>query len=215
MDKNEEDDEYEERSLSEETSQELLDLIAELEQDPEFEQELVAFIEAISKDDFDLSALQSKILLLIKPIVEKSMLGKDAKKKIAELKKDQELLRNKVRDLSFYFTVKRSVDIEKSMQGIDGPKDVQAHLNSQSLNALKNEMKRHAIYEVYKMTNPRRIAGETRKDNFVGNYVTKGEKVARKHEGGSKEEMKKYAKDGTLKKAVKARKKFLGKGGMM
>lgn len=216
MEEDEEED-YEERTLAEEEeiTQEMLDMIELIENDPEFEKQFMQFVEEISKDNFDLSALQTKIMLLIKPIVEKAYLGKDKKKKMEELRKERESLRHKIKDLGFFFTMKRSAKHINAPGNLDLPEDRKAFLNNSSAQALKNELKRHAIYEVYKMTNPRKIAGETRKDNFVGNVITKGEKVARKHEGGSKKEVQKYPKDGTMKKVGKARKKFLSKGGMM
>lgn len=215
----EDEEDFEERVLAEEESQEvtqeMLEMIEMIEQDPEFEKEFMAFLDEISKDSFDLSALQTKILLLIKPIVEKAYLGKDKNKKMEEIRKEREKLRNKIKDLSFYFTMKRSAKHIKAPGGLELPKDRKAFLNNESAKALKTEIKRHAIYEIYKMSNPRKIAGETNKDNFVGNYITKGEKQARKHDGGSEKEVQKYRKDGTMKKLVKARKKAISKGGIM
>lgn len=216
MEEDEEED-YEERDLAEEQemTQEMLDMIELIENDPEFEKEFMQFLEEISKDNFDLSALQTKIMLLIKPIVEKAYVGKDKKKKMEELRKERETLRAKIKDLGFYFTMKRSAKYIDAPGNLNLPQDRKAFLNNSSAKSLKNELKRHAVYEVYKMTNPRKIAGETRKDNFVGNYITKGEKQARKYEGGTEKEIQQYRKDGTMKKVGKARKKFLGKGGMM
>ena len=92
MEEDEEED-YEERVLSEEgpeITQEMLDMMALIEQDPEFEKQFMQFLEEISKDNFDLSALQTKIMLLIKLIVEKAYIGKDKKKKIEKLRKERE-----------------------------------------------------------------------------------------------------------------------------
>lgn len=47
----------------------------------------------------------------------------------------------------------------------------------------KKRRLRLAIYAVYQVTNPNRIAGETEIDNFVKNVKTRGIEVARKFEG--------------------------------
>lgn len=213
-----EDDDYEERELSDqqhELTEEMMEMIAQIEQDPEFEKEFLEFLAEISKDNFDLSALQTKILLLIKPIIEKAYIGKDKKKKMEELKKERENLRNKVRDISFYFTMKKASKYMNIPENLNLPEDRRAFLNDKSTQALKAEMKRHAIYEIYKMTNPRKIAGETRKDNFVGNYITKGEKQARKYEGGTEKEVQIYKEQGLTKKLGRSRKKFISRGGFI
>lgn len=41
------------------------------------------------------------------------------------------------------------------------------------------------IYEMYKMTNPNRLAGETALDNFINNVKTRGINVAMNYEGSS------------------------------
>lgn len=41
------------------------------------------------------------------------------------------------------------------------------------------------IYEIYKITNPNRLAGETSLDNFINNVKTRGIKVALEYDGGS------------------------------
>ena len=73
-------------------------------------------------------------------------------------------------------------------------------------------MRRFVIYEIYKFLNPRRIAGETKKENFIKNFIIRGEKIARKFEGGSKKDIKKYSPE-FLKQLRKKRKKFASKGG--
>jgi hypothetical protein len=60
-------------------------------------------------------------------------------------------------------------------------------LDSKSLKHIKDIIKRFAIYEIYKMINPRRIAGETAKDNFISNVFLYGLKVAMRYDGGSTE----------------------------
>lgn len=47
----------------------------------------------------------------------------------------------------------------------------------------KKRRARLAMYEIYKITNPQRIAGETEMDNFINNVKTRGLAVACKYEG--------------------------------
>ncbi|MGV2431886.1 MAG UNVERIFIED_CONTAM: DUF5394 family protein [Rickettsiaceae bacterium] len=72
------------------------------------------------------------------------------------------------------------------MNNISESKDKNAFLDSKSLKHIKDIIKRFAIYEIYKMMNPRRIAGETAKDNFISNVFLYGLKVAMRYEGGSR-----------------------------
>lgn|GEM_PF-1354919 len=47
----------------------------------------------------------------------------------------------------------------------------------------KKHRARMAMYEIYKITNPQRLAGETEMDNFIKNVKTRGLAVACKFEG--------------------------------
>ena len=42
---------------------------------------------------------------------------------------------------------------------------------------------RAAIYEIYKLTNPNRLAGETAMENFIKNVKTRGVEFAMKYDG--------------------------------
>jgi hypothetical protein len=60
------------------------------------------------------------------------------------------------------------------------------------------------------MINPRRIAGETAKDNFISNVFLYGLKVAMRYDGES--ERDKAIWSIFEKEIARQRKKFLGKG---
>jgi hypothetical protein len=61
--------------------------------------------------------------------------------------------------------------------------------------AIKKILKEFAIYEIYKVMNPRKIAGETKKDNYAHNMMMGGQKRAGKYEGGKESDIKSYGKD--------------------
>ncbi|MCP5369490.1 MAG: DUF5394 family protein [Rickettsiaceae bacterium] len=48
------------------------------------------------------------------------------------------------------------------------------------------------IYEIYKVMNPKRIAGETKEKNYAHNLIRGGKKLASKYEGGREADLKKY-----------------------
>lgn len=54
---------------------------------------------------------------------------------------------------------------------------------------LKEEYKKHryrmAMYEIYKVINPNRLAGETELDNFINNLRTRGLDVAQQYQRGN------------------------------
>lgn len=77
---------------------------------------------------------------------------------------------------------------------------------------IEEELKRAAIYELYKITNPHRIAGETERENFFNNAVTRGVAFARKFEGGGDKDLKNYDKS-FFRDIEKARHNFLKSGG--
>lgn len=60
----------------------------------------------------------------------------------------------------------------------------------------KKRRHRLVVYEIYKMMNPRQIAGETKLDNFINNVKTKGIKTAMLYEGS---EYSKYFKKEDIK----------------
>jgi ribosomal protein S20 len=59
--------------------------------------------------------------------------------------------------------------------------------------ARKKLLERFAIYEIYKVMNPRRIAGESGAINFINNMIIGGLKRASKYEGGKPKDLAKYS----------------------
>lgn len=62
--------------------------------------------------------------------------------------------------------------------------DAQEEELEEELTKEEKELKlRAAIYEIYKLTNPNRIAGETSLENFIKNVKTRGVDFAMQHDG--------------------------------
>ena len=77
--------------------------------------------------------------------------------------------------------------------------------------------KNPSLNEIYKFINPHRIAGETRKENFVHNMILGGMKRASRYEGGTKKELKSYSPSfiRNLEKQHKSFKRGNNKGMML
>lgn len=82
-------------------------------------------------------------------------------------------------------------------------------LTEKQLKDLKEQIKRHVIYEFYKFANPRRIAGETAKENFCNNLVRGGIEYAMKFEGA---EYASKLDKGFLKQLNQAHQQYRGMG---
>ncbi len=81
------------------------------------------------------------------------------------------------------------------------------NIQRQQKQHVKNLLKRFVIYEIYKIMNPKRIAGETKTSNFTNNMITGGLKRALKYEGGKPKDLAKYS-PGMIKKLTKYHNKF-------
>lgn len=62
-------------------------------------------------------------------------------------------------------------------------KNQSQQITEESKKNLKTLLEKFAIYEVYKVMNPKRIAGETKKTNYEHNLITGGEKKADRYAG--------------------------------
>ena len=68
------------------------------------------------------------------------------------------------------------------------------------------------VYEIYKVMNPRRIAGETTKDNYEHNMMLGGAERAAKYDGGRESDLRSYGK-AEVRRIERASKSFQNKGG--
>jgi len=181
------------KEIESELSTEVKALLEILEEDPEFEAEIDVILYILQESDMDLSYVQSHIILLI----EKSLAKLDLKDKKAEearegFKKKKELIARRLEELSAYLMLQRSKLVTNMITGTNISADKKLFTDAKAKAHVKTILKRFAVYEIYKVTTPRRIAGETRRQNFVSNVVLRGLKVALKHEGGSLKEIKHY-----------------------
>ena len=112
-------------------------------------------------------------------------------RKVINIDADEEKIAKDVTELSRRLMKDLEEELDPSLGKIR-IKDRSLWLNKQAKNNIKRIMKNFAIYEVYKIMNPKRIAGETAKDNYKHNLMQGGEKLAKKYEGGKAADLQKY-----------------------
>ncbi|MBN8511508.1 MAG: DUF5394 family protein [Rickettsiales bacterium] len=175
--------------------------IAELIEKIDKEGELGELIEEVFYQTSDLNEIQSNIILLIKAYLKKKHKGKAP----YDATVDEQISKD-INDISSKFMVNLSANTRLDAKG---NKIEHSTLSKQVQSDVKRVIKNFAIYEVYKVMNPRRIAGETAKDNFAHNMAYRGEKKAMQYEGGKEEAMKEYGSDEVAK--IKKQVSSLGK----
>ena len=176
-------------SLSEKYESEMAEILEELKKDAN----VGKAIDRIIEEADELGEMQSKLILLIKQHLAKS-----------ELKIDK-LTGKKIK----FNDEEVEQDISKFTRDLINdkyPLDAKAKAN------IKKTIKEFAIYEVYKVMNPRRIAGETKKDNYAHNMMIGGEKRASKYEGGKESDLKSYG-EAEVRRIERASKTFQKGGG--
>lgn len=166
----------------------LIEIFEDLSKEEGFSKALEQIIDAIDEGSVDLSRLQTEIVILIK-----NYLGriKDRKKKLKKI--DEVALGQNIAELSNHLMKEYSDVAKKAMHDFDNPKDQHQFITKESRNNFNRIIKNFAVYQIYKVMNPRRIAGESRKDNFAHNMVVGGMDRAKKYTGGSKEEIAKHS----------------------
>jgi hypothetical protein len=162
------------------------DILAKLSQDSEFTEA----IESIFNESYDFNELESKTILLIQQYLTKINGTKnknDPEIDVHKIAKDlDKISRNHIKNIKLDFD---DPDIDLTEKG-------KLHLiTGQAKKDLIRTIKNIAVYEVYKAMNPRRIAGETSKENYLNNVVLRGHKIASLHAGGSKSNLKDYTQN--------------------
>lgn len=202
---------YEELDLEEleqigvnDDSKPLLEL---LEKEEDFEAEIDKILSNIQ--DLDLTKLQSQILLYLK-----NLLSRIEKKLNIEVTCSipRSRIENHLKQLSLYLMNTRSMEVRDASRGIAVGKSKYEYLNKEARAEVRILIKKFAIYELYKILNPRRIAGNTRYENFVNNVIMMGLEVARKYEGGTNKELQKYSPE-FIKELERSHIKFKKTGG--
>ena len=167
-------------------------ILEELEKEENFDVELESILNDIG-DDFDLTKVQSQIILFI--MNKLTMIKTKERSSLKELTKERESrIIKHIKDLSHYLICRRSQKAIVANKDINKPQDKYQYLTLKSRMNLKRIIKKFIVYEVYKAMNPHRIAGERAKDNFVNNMIIGGMKRASKYTGGSKSEIRNYSK---------------------
>lgn len=142
------------------------------------EEEIASIIEDIIEKTDDIQEIQSKLTLLIIEHLRKK--SKSSKNHIDIDKSDEKKVTRDIQELCRKFL--HSLDQEPDQKLARISRKDRAHiLDAQAKKQIKKIMKAFAVYEMYKVMNPRRIAGETEKSNFVHNLVIGGKKLAFKY----------------------------------
>jgi hypothetical protein len=141
--------------------------------------------------DLDIIQIQSQLLLLLHQIFKARIKDKEVLQSF--IKKREKAINKNLKNLSLFLMNARSQMIRDVSRSISRPKDKYEYLTKESRNNLRKTIRRFAVYELYKFINPRRIAGETRKENFAHNMVVGGLELASHFEGGTKSEIESYS----------------------
>jgi len=192
-------------SLSEKYESEMVEILEELKKD----ENVGKAIDRIIEEAADLGEMQSKLILLIKKHLAKRELKTDKltdkKIKFNDEEIEQDISKFTHNLIKRYEGADRDIDANNSIDD-KYPLDVKAKAS------VKKIIKEFAIYEVYKVMNPRRIAGETKKDNYAHNMMMGGQKRASKYEGGKESDLKSYG-EAEVRRIEQASKTFQKGGG--
>ncbi len=170
-----------------------------------FDEEIEQILANFNEETMDLTKLQTQIILLIK-----RQIG-NIKKKNQNLKKnlaiDEKAVMQNIAEISRYLIDHKIENI--SNNEIEPDAYQAAGITVRSRQDLKKIIKNFAVYQVYKIMNPRRIAGESRRDNFIHNMLVGGMNRAKHYSGGTKQEIAKYSPN--FIKYLENKSKTLGK----
>ena len=154
----------------------------------EQDEDLGKAVEKIFDETTDLNEIQTKIILLLKAYL------KTKKKSGIDVSKIEDLEKKITEDITNFigkFTKTIEEDIDPNI-GTVSKKDRANLLNIEARKNIKRIMKNFVVYEIYKVMNPKRIAGETKEDNYRKNLIQGGEQLASRYEGGKESDLKEY-----------------------
>lgn len=187
------------------TSEEAMEIFNSLSADGAFDQEIEQILAILNEKTMDLTKIQTQIIILIK-----KYLGKLDGKKLG-VKIDEKMISKNIAEVSNYLMQQRSKVVKEANKGLIKSKDNLQGITGKSRDNLKQIVKNFALYQVYKFMTPKRIAGETKQENFAHNMIKGGMELASKYEGGSKSDVKGY-KPEFIKKLEKAHQQFKSGG---
>jgi Family of unknown function (DUF5394) len=172
--------------------------------------EIEQLLSMLQTRETDLSKLQSMLILLINKYIS-SKKTKNSKTSQKEIKKmvEKEVAKASTMIIEQYtnFLKERNYEVGKE-------KDPYLLSNSFAKAQLKRLVKSFAVYEIYKVMTPRRIAGETKLDNFVNNVMSRHDvKYATRFAGGRQADIAGYAPKvkNTLRQQNVRNKQLLGR----
>lgn len=145
----------------------------------------------------DFTKDKGKILLLLQAYLSRTT-GLDEAKARKLLKGREHAINKHLVDLEHYFH-NHNLSQSEGKGLFSKIKSKFSGISVQAKKDFKDMIKRFAVYEVYQVMNPRRIAGETKVSNFVHNMILGGLKRASKYTGGKAGDLMRYDKNFILK----------------
>ncbi len=182
-----------------------LAIFNELSENEEFTQEIEQILACLNEQTLDLTKLQTLLIIIIKKYV-----GKFNRRKV-ELKLDEKMIIKNIAEVSHYLLHQRSLLVKEANRGLVKSKDNLYGISNKLIKETKRVIKNFAVYQIYKFMNPKRIAGETKKENFAYNFIKGGAEYAKKYEGGSKRDLAQYSPQ-FIKKLEREHRGFKGGG---
>jgi hypothetical protein len=143
-------------------------------------------IDQIFHESNNINEIESRLILLLTKHVSDIQASQGSKAEKIDIAKDVSKI---IKDA----TEEKTQEPKENEAGLPLKNKGIHHITDKAKEQLKKVLKTFAVYEVYKIMNPRRIAGETAKDNYRHNMAMGGEKLAGKHTGGKKEDIAKYS----------------------
>ena len=142
-------------------------------------------------DDFNIEEIKNKIFLLLRDQLARiKSLDEAYVKRI--LKKREKAIYKHLESLCQYLIVRKAQTKENKKSIFSKLTRSLSGVTQQAKKDFRNMVKRFAIYEVYKIMDPRRIAGETKIMNFVHNMIMGGFTKASQYEGGKDSDIASY-----------------------
>ncbi|HJK86288.1 MAG TPA: DUF5394 family protein [Candidatus Megaira endosymbiont of Nemacystus decipiens] len=164
---------------------ELTSVLITLNKSKETQDTLTQTIDRIFAQSNDIDYLKKELLKEI------NNHAKKAQERIKETNKTTDNKKVTPPEEELSENIENFIDDMIEMQGLSKVKQFNVS-NINSKKNLKKLIKNFAIYEIYKIMNPKRIAGETKKMNYINNLVYGGKKLAQRYEGGKASDLKKY-----------------------
>ena len=167
------------------------DVFEELTKSNSFDEEIEQILANFNEQTMDLTKLQTQIIILIKKYLGAKKFNKSALGKDVDI--DEKLIAANIAEASEYLIQQRLAIIKETTKSLEKNKDNYQGITSKSRADFKKIIKNFAVYEIYKVMNPKRIAGETRRENFAHNVIERGLESAKHYAGGTKHEIEKYS----------------------